>query len=41
MTRTILDKTLVDFFTLVQFLFTTSKMELDYYYQEVNVRIVS
>ena len=41
MTRTILDKTLVDFVTLVQVLFTANKMELDYYHQEVNVRIVS
>ena len=35
----ILDKTFVDFSTLVQFLFTKSETELDYFHQKVNISI--
>ena len=34
-----LDKSLVQFFTLAQFAFTTSQTELDYHHRKVNVRV--
>ena len=41
LTPTILDKAFALFHVFAQFLFTTSEMQLDYYHQNVNVRIAS